>query len=327
MANDSNPAPYWLWIAVAVIAVLLLLYLFRGRAVAVVGRLRSRRPAPTDTASEIGSSTVIIGTWVIIFGLLGMGAIALWSHGYVQHPPGGGQFAMVFGVDVLVAAAASGVGALLGFLFGIPRTLDPASRVAVAAAANQPSATSQAALGANTNLERVSDWLTTLLIGATLVQSEKVVNWVEALGGALADPNTTVTNKAVVPLIVVYFFALAFLGVYLITRLYLTYALQQTLALLTGVAVSPVKIVPATLPHATQGAPYAPITLQATGGTSPLRWSVTPNLPAGLALDSAVGTISGTPAAATASADYTVSVIDSSVPPASASATLTLQVD
>jgi hypothetical protein len=38
----------------------------------------------------------------------------------------------------------------------------------------------------------------------------------------------------VIPVIVIYFFALAFLGVYLITRLYLTSAFVQTLGMLTG---------------------------------------------------------------------------------------------
>ena len=48
-------------------------------------------------------------------------------------------------------------------------------------------------------------------------------------GGAAA-------NEAVIPVIVIYFFTLAFLGVYLITRLYLTSAFVQTLGMLTGSA-------------------------------------------------------------------------------------------
>jgi len=46
-------------------------------------------------------------------------------------------------------------------------------------------------------------------------------------GGAAA-------NDAIVPVIVIYFFTLSFLGVYLITRLYLTSAFVQTLGMLTG---------------------------------------------------------------------------------------------
>jgi hypothetical protein len=52
------------------------------------------------------------------------------------------------------------------------------------------------------------------------------------LGAKLIDGGK-LTNDAVVPIIVVYFFALSFLGVYLVTRLYLTFAFQQTLVMLT----------------------------------------------------------------------------------------------
>jgi hypothetical protein len=131
----------------------------------------------------------------------------------------------------------------LALFFAIPRTLDPASRAVVATATVQagPAAASQAVLLANTNLERISDWLTTLLIGATLVQIKDIVSWIGGLGGKLLS-NGVLTNDAVVPVIVVYFFVLSFLGVYLITRLYLTFAFRQTLALLTGSDRTPVSM-------------------------------------------------------------------------------------
>ena len=316
----------WLVIVVIVAICVAAAWFLRRRGPDLPRLLPQQSPQPAN-GTEIGASTVIIGTWVIIFALIGMGAMALWSYGYVGQSPSNGKFTANFGVDILVAAAAGGVGALLGFVFGIPRTLDPASRVAVAAAAAQtgPAASSQAALAANTNLERISDWLTTLLIGATLVQAQNVVSWIGSLGDALSNPSG-LTNKVVVPLIVVYYFALAFLGVYLITRLYLTYALQQTLALLTGVAAASLAIVPKSLPEGNHGQAYPSTTIQATGGTSPLKWSITPDLPAGLVADPATGTIAGTPTAVAPNAPYTVVVMDSSIPPVSASATFQLGV-
>jgi hypothetical protein len=67
-------------------------------------------------------------------------------------------------------------------------------------------------------------------------------------------------------------------------------------------------------------------TLQATGGTSPLKWSVTPNLPAGLMLNTDTGTLSGTPTTVSSKTVYTFTVTDSALPALSTTAALTLEV-
>lgn len=55
------------------------------------------------------------------------------------------------------------------------------------------------------------------------------------------------------------------------------------------------KIETTTLPSATEGKPYT-VQFQVEGGTAPYTWSVsTGNLPAGLTLDPAKGTLTGTP--------------------------------
>src|SRR5262245_229949 len=80
------------------------------------------------------------------------------------------------GVSIAVFGAATGVGCLLGFLFGIPRTLQRGS--------DAGSHQSKAGLGgedsvglpahrffiSNTSLEDISDWLTKIIIGIGLVQ-------------------------------------------------------------------------------------------------------------------------------------------------------------
>lgn len=53
----------------------------------------------------------------------------------------------------------------------------------------------------------------------------------------------------------------------------------------------------ASLPDGSVGVPYS-ATLAAAGGTPPYAWSISPGLPAGLALDPATGAIAGTPTAA-----------------------------
>jgi hypothetical protein len=183
---------------------------------------------------KIFVSSFRISWTVIAFGLGGLATIAIWAWG-IRDGAANIHLAAFIGADLLVAGAAASAGALFGFVFGIPRTLDPASRAAVATATAQggSGAASTALMAANTNLERISDWLTTLLIGATLVQIKDIAAWVGGLGKGLFEGGQA-ANDAVIPVIVIYFFALAFLGVYLITRLYLTSAFVQTLGMLTG---------------------------------------------------------------------------------------------
>lgn len=85
------------------------------------------------------------------------------------------------------------------------------------------------------------------------------------------------------------------------------------------------KIITSSLPDGVVGAHYQE-TLQASGGTAPLRWMVIPALPGGLTLDASTGIISGTPTTASPKARFSFTVIDSGTPPATASADLTLQI-
>src|SRR5262249_34872358 len=81
-----------------------------------------------------------------------------------------------------------------------------------------------------------------------------------------------------------------------------------------------------TLPDGVVNAPYPSTTLKATGGTAPLKWSVAPLLPAGLTLDPATGTISGTPTAASSKTTYKFTVTDSATPAVSTQADLALEI-
>jgi hypothetical protein len=199
----------------------------------LLGRQDDADVGYSSEEKKIFVSSFRIGWTVVAFGIAGLAAIALWADG--TRAAANVYFTAFFGADLLVAAAAASAGALFGFVFGIPRTLDPASRAAVATATSQggSAAAPNALMAANTNLERISDWLTTLLIGATLVQIKDIAAWVGGLGKGLLQGGVA-ANDTIIPVIVIYFFTLAFLGVYLITRLYLTSAFLQTLGMLTG---------------------------------------------------------------------------------------------
>ena len=73
----------------------------------------------------------------------------------------------------------------------------------------------------------------------------------------------------------------------------------------------------------TKGTAMATVTPTASGGTI-ASWSVSPTLPAGLSLNTANGTISGTPTTVTSSATYTVTATNAG---GSSTATLTIQVN
>lgn len=66
-----------------------------------------------------------------------------------------------------VALGAWMVGAALGFLFGVPRYK---SASAVGPASGSSPVQDVVAFTPNTNLEQISDWLTKIIVGATLVQ-------------------------------------------------------------------------------------------------------------------------------------------------------------
>jgi hypothetical protein len=207
-----------------------------------VGRLADPGAPDERSREAIGRATrkICIGVGAFVAG--GLVAILLVAVGIA---PAAGTLSKtgMFGFAVLVGATGGVIGGVLGFLFGIPRTVEAAQAVETAravesaltremadAAGTPPLTRNAAQLAANTNLERISDWLTTLLIGATLVQLTELPGWFRRIG----EYAQTKPQEAIYPFALAYFFGLGFLGVYLITRLYLTSALFETLDFLTG---------------------------------------------------------------------------------------------
>jgi hypothetical protein len=92
------------------------------------------------------------------------------------------------------------------------------------------------------------------------------------------------------------------------------------------ITANPVSVTSTSLPNGQVGVAYS-TTLTATGGTKPYVWSLTSaTLPAGLSLNASTGAITGTPTVAVASAQLTFTVTDSSTPPQSGTASLTLTI-
>lgn len=80
------------------------------------------------------------------------------------------------------------------------------------------------------------------------------------------------------------------------------------------------------LPGAILNKAYGPTRIEASGGTPPLKWEITPALPADLSLDRNIGVISGTPKGSSSPTNYRITVTDSAKPPLSSSKDLSLEV-
>ena len=160
--------------------------------------------------------TILMGSGVIILAFVASDHSS-WIH-----------FFRTSSIGILTAGAFAFIGALLGFIFGIPRTVQGASSV-VAGDANSNSAKSpNTAFLHNTNLEDISDWLTKILVGVSLTQLSSLPESLWGVAGQIAagwgdGGHTQILSLATI----IYYSTIGFLFAYLWTRLYFRDALAQ----------------------------------------------------------------------------------------------------
>jgi hypothetical protein len=175
--------------------------------VAALGSPNNKTPSNKDPAG--GQLRKVFAT-VWIFGLLGM---LLYSIGN-----GKTSLTIVLANSLLVAGGALFVGGLLGFLFGIPRTLqgDPVTGSSDEVSQNDIH------YKVNTNLEQISDWLTKILVGVGLTQLAKIPKYFNELGQYLVPALGNDSASGIYGiLVIVYFISTGFISGYLVTRIYL----------------------------------------------------------------------------------------------------------
>ncbi|MHC1562527.1 hypothetical protein ACR9E3_26490 [Actinomycetospora sp. C-140] len=106
-------------------------------------------------------------TWLFVAGA-GWGAIAFVATAIFT------QFVWArIGLAIVGAFAACAIGAVVGFLFGVPKSRGEAGGYRT---------TSDGSYKPNTNLEQVSDWLTKIIVGVGLVQIRQIVGAVSYVG-------------------------------------------------------------------------------------------------------------------------------------------------
>lgn len=169
-------------------------------------RHKSRR---SHEEGKQGAGTMRVLLVLGIPALLGLGIYALPSSG------------KVFAIGLLTAVSAFAAGALLGFLFGIPRTAVPHSPDNMAPTDGTPKPMYEP----NTNLEQISDWLTKILVGVGLVQVGQIGGAIDDLANGL-EPGLGEYGHAVAVTLMVSFAITGFLGAYLFTRLRLQKAFE-----------------------------------------------------------------------------------------------------
>jgi len=188
-------------------------------------------PQRRDRKHNVKLTTTGIVVWLVLSSL----CITLHALNGAYQGPGSrwSNFLGVLSNSVLVGAAFSSIGALLGFIFGIPRA--PKSSPPTPAPPATPAGSSGSGTTGmspqddrrftpNTNLEDISDWLTKILVGAGLVQLAVLPAQLKRLGDFF-HASMPLTSEAAL-MIILNFFVLGFMGSYLLTRLFLQEAFR-----------------------------------------------------------------------------------------------------
>jgi hypothetical protein len=133
---------------------------------------------------------------------------------------------------LLWAAAWFAVAFVFGFLFGIPKALQSPSKLTPTGTPTDPHSDDTAGkdanqLKVNTNLEEISDWLTKILVGATLTQLIKIPGAIRNAADFMAS---TAGGTGPVPFaaaILLYFSAIGFFAGYVMTRMFFSLAFSR----------------------------------------------------------------------------------------------------
>jgi hypothetical protein len=127
----------------------------------------------------------------------------------------------VLAVGFAAASAALIVGALVGFLFGLPRVLEKTNPGGF--------------LATNTNLDEISDWLTKILVGLGLVQLGKLMREINHVAGSLVPGLGEAPGARAFALALLVYCAIdGFLVGYLWTRIVISIRLNEAAKQLAG---------------------------------------------------------------------------------------------
>ena len=180
--------------------------------------MTDEKKKPKDDVSAV-TNAVRNMTGLNLAGLLVVGTFSFQS-------AAPGERVRTIALGLLLAVASCLVGAVLGFVFGIPRAVQEGAS-ADKASAPDTAVKKRPSYRANTNLERISDWLATIIVGVGLTELKELPAHLKSLA-EFVTPGLGGSQAATVAaaVIVVYYTIGGFLLGYLWTRLYFLQALH-----------------------------------------------------------------------------------------------------
>jgi len=180
------------------------------------------------TPQEHTAATDILFVYLVFITLALLGALGSILYAVASAHSRSG-FLTIIGGALLTGCASGFFGALIGFLFAIPRSRQEVQ--------NPQPTTQQIENGgprrlsdyaANTNLEQISDWLTKILVGIGLVQFDAMSGRASRAADVFAQLlGAGLPARAAAIALMTYFSLWGFFLAYLITRLWLPKALSR----------------------------------------------------------------------------------------------------
>jgi len=176
--------------------------------------------------------------------------------------------------SLLWALASLALGAAIGFLFGIPKVLQPQSASASGTRDNEQNQARQYQQQVNTNLTEISDWLTKIIVGLGLINLKAIPVRLVGMADVLAkglNPEDQARERAFALAIIIFFSIMGFLFGYLGTRLFLAGAFSRadTAAIVSGQAQLRVEVASLQNSQSLLGASLAPLTRWGGDGSTP----------------------------------------------------------
>jgi hypothetical protein len=142
----------------------------------------ARHPGSPDVKlPNFGTGLIVAGgVWAVI----GLGGILAFT----------GFSLPKLSLAVLATFASAAIGALVGFLFGVPKARSDTGGAKVLSDGSIE-------YERNTNLEQVSDWLTKIIVGVGLIQAAEIASAIrfvgEKVGGVIGDAGGTAGSGTV----------------------------------------------------------------------------------------------------------------------------------